>query len=658
MFSLEKTATATLLILGVLICSLMAGRFILERQADVRDHAVQVQSEMVREGLNTLRDLLRLNSELNLAAGADGISDQNRKSLSDAYDFLYVRADALRQMVAKTKGAVKTSDVDAAIVKISALIALGDEALISQAKAATALHTSSTQLMDAASQSIMSFVNAQYLEQADASQRQLEMLNSLTIAALGILAVFALVSCAAVLIVKSQYRLQLKWRQAQRYAKYLARFDPLTKLPNRSGFRQDATAFLNQEHPPLLFICDLDGFKIINDVHGHEVGDAVLRRVAGSIGNVARRFDGVAARLGGDEFAFLLPGPQSSMRTAAICDELIAELNTPKEVARRLLPVSLSIGVAYGAVLPGDNIRDLSALQRAADTALYRAKLGSKNTYAFFDAELAAQAERRSFVETAFAQALENQELSLAYQPQIDLQTDEICGFEVLARWTHRGEFISPGEFIPIAEETGRVLALDLWCFRTALESLARWLAAGGPPVKISSNFAPLHFKTDAIVAQIRDTLQSTGVPPNLVTLEVTESMMIDDLAYTLSILARIRETGVSLALDDFGTGYASLANLQSLDLDYIKIDKSLIDDLDTSAQRRVVLKSLVDMAKGLNKKLIIEGIETESQAQIVRDLTCEIGQGYLFGRPMPEAEAMALLGIDATPQTPVSKTG
>jgi len=247
-------------------------------------------------------------------------------------------------------------------------------------------------------------------------------------------------------------------------------------------------------------------------------------------------------------------------------------------------------------------------------------------------------------LDAALGEAIANEKLTLVYQPQVDLKTQNVCGFEALVRWTHEGEFISPAEFIPIAEANGQILELDLQGFKTALVTLKSWLDAGHAPVKMSTNFAALHFKSPQIVERVQATLQETGVPPELVTLEMTESMLVEDMANTQLILTQLKELGVSLALDDFGTGYSSLANLQTLDLDYVKIDRSLVDGIDQSTRRRDLLGSLVSMTRVLDKRLVIEGVETEAQHEILETFEGGIGQGYLYSRPLAPDDALAFL--------------
>ena len=391
----------------------------------------------------------------------------------------------------------------------------------------------------------------------------------------------------------------------------------------------------------MVFLFDLDDFKLVNDLHGHSAGDAVLLHCADKIRDWAHAQDGVPARLGGDEFAAILPGPLSSMKIAALCEQLLAATSASFEFENVLLSPKMSIGVAATWSLETEQELELPFLQKAADIALYRAKEQGKNTYAFFDGDLAEMAARRREIEIGIDEALENDGFTLAFQPQVEMATGRVRGFEALARWTKDGVAISPGEFIPVAEATGQVVDIDLWGLRKSTYQVASWIRIGRFPVSISANLSPLHFRNDDIVGHVARALADSRLPPHLLTLEITESVLIEDLSKVTIILEKLRQLGVRIALDDFGTGYSSLAYLRRLDVDYIKIDQSFVRDLEQSTETQLILDALVDIAKGLKKMLVVEGIETENQADIVRNLGCDLGQGFLWGRPMPEKEAL-----------------
>jgi len=486
----------------------------------------------------------------------------------------------------------------------------------------------------------MDMFDRQYVLQSKALFAQITVVQKLTLSAIALLCLFGSVAAGVTFLWQRQLQIQSERKEAEDKANFLAFYDGLTGLPNRVQFKTFAEKLMAENEDPIVFLFDLDDFKSVNDLHGHSAGDAVLYHCANNIRDWAEELGGVPARLGGDEFAAILPGSMSSMKIASISERLLTMINTPFEFENILLAPKMSIGVAASWSLEVEGKLSLSSLQKAADVALYRAKEQGKNRYAFFDGDLAEMAARRQEIEIGINDALGGDEFTLAFQPQVDMTSGRVRGFEALARWTKDGAPISPGEFIPIAESTGQVVEIDLWGLRASTKEVASWINDGKQPVSISTNLSPLHFRSDEIVSQVSQALSDSGLPAHLLTLEITESVLIEDLNKVTVILEKLRNLGVRIALDDFGTGYSSLAYLRRLDVDYIKIDQSFVKDLEDSAETQLILDALVDIAKGLDKMLVVEGIETESQARIIRDLGCDMGQGYLWGRPMPTNEA------------------
>ena len=637
---LERISTALCIIAVILAMGGAVSGYLALKYNQVRSQSALIQSQVFLDGLLTVRDLLRVNVELNSLRNKSEVDPETRLRLQDALDYLYVRTESLKTRVEQSDN----TGVDNQLTMLVGLISVGDRALMARGAQLGSLRDQALSLVDAVSQTVMTFVSDQFVRQSETIDRQVEMLDKLAVAAISGMSFFSLMACVAVIFVRSQYRLQIKWRAAEKHAGYLAYFDTLTGLPNRIKFRSEAGRIIKDKPSLLVLLCDLDDFKTINDVHGHAVGDAVLTQVGKRLNRVLLRHDGFAARLGGDEFGAVVPGKMSSMRTAALCEEILREVNARVEYEHVFINPSMSIGVVYSPMVKEHEAKSISALQRAADVALYKSKSNGKNTYAFFDSELAEQVSARKKMEVDLANALEMDDLWLAFQPQIDMQTGGIVGFEALARWTHEGNFVSPGEFIPVAEDTGLILDLDIWCFRKALETLGTWIAMGHAPVKMSTNFSSVHFRSPQVVEQVREIIEQTKIPPQYVTVEVTESMLIEDMGTTTRILDELQSLGVGLALDDFGTGYSSFAYLRKLNLDFIKIDQSFVRDLDETEENQLVIRSLVNIAKGLHKRLVVEGIETEYQAEIIRGLECEVGQGYLFGRPMKSEDAREMI--------------
>lgn len=462
---------------------------------------------------------------------------------------------------------------------------------------------------------------------------------------LGLLGALTVMALIAAVRFEREIVLQRGQVEAEKKIAYLADFDSLTGLAKREHFYKQAASILAETERALVLVNDVDDFKGVNDRFGHDAGDAVLRHVADAMQQLVREHGGIAARLGGDEFALVIPGPVSSMRAGSICESLIAEINKPLTYNNVCLTQKASIGVAIS-----QTDADLEAnapvpsIMKSADLALYQAKREGKNTYAFYDSRLAAQVARRRELEAGISDALENGGFHLNFQPQVDMESSTITGFEALARWSRGDERISPGEFIPVAEDTGQVVDIDLFALKEAVRTMAKWRAEGHTGIKISTNLSALHFRSEDIVMQVQQALEEHDLPGECLTLEVTESVMIESIGKVVRILKKLRDLGVGLALDDFGTGYSSLAYLRTLPIDYIKIDQSFVRDLDRSEETRIVMRALVGLAQGINRKLVVEGIETNAQADVIRELGCDHGQGYLFGKPLPEKEAHTLL--------------
>jgi len=492
------------------------------------------------------------------------------------------------------------------------------------------------------SSQVISTSELQYQVQSRAVRAQTRALDLLIVASTSFLWFFTAVSIIAVFVLRSEIVARIKRREAEEKAKFLAYYDALTGLPNRARFSDSASRLLKENASPTVLLFDLDDFKAVNDFFGHAAGDALLMRVAEVLLRVIDSEGGVCARLGGDEFAAALPGPLSSIKVASICERLISEIRKPFFHETVQLSGKLSIGISQHA--PTSGAPDLSEMQKAADTALYRAKNAGKNTYAFYDAELADLAERRREIENGITEALDKDGFTIVLQPQVSMATGQIYGFESLMRLSINDVAIRPDEFISIAEATGQVVEIDLWGLKTAALKFMQWHRDGLTQARLSCNLSSLHFKSNAIVSQVEEILAETQLDPAFLTLEITESMLLEDIEKVTAILERLRNLGCKIALDDFGTGYSSLSYLRRLSVDIIKIDQSFVRGLNEGSSMRVILEAIVDIAKGLGKSLVVEGIETEDEARIIRALQCEIGQGYLFGRPMGIEDAQARL--------------
>ena len=416
-------------------------------------------------------------------------------------------------------------------------------------------------------------------------------------------------------------------RQAERRIAHMAHSDSLTDLPNRAAFNERLSSTLTSaevEGRSFAILCmDLDGFKGVNDVYGHVVGDLLLCQVADRFRIAAD--DTFVARLGGDEFTIIADISDRS-RIAQLADRLVAAFVDDFDVDGHRLTQATSIGIA---IYPADGA-DAKTLVSNADAALYRAKAEGSGCFQFFD-EMSGLLHERTALQNDLKSAIQHNELRLHYQPQTKMNGD-ITGFEALARWTSpRRGIVSPAEFIPVAEESGLILMLDEWVLREACREAASWLT----PLNIAVNISPVDFRHDDLPKVVHSILLETGLTPRRLELEITEGVLIDDPSRAASILLRLKSLGVRIALDDFGTGYSSLSYLRAFPFDRIKIDRSFISDLDSNHYSTAIVHAVIGLGRSLNIPTLAEGVETQAQHAFLMQEGCDEAQGYLTGRPL-----------------------
>jgi len=489
------------------------------------------------------------------------------------------------------------------------------------------------------------------------------ILSSETTSAIGVLALFATSSrsprpdevrladlCAGIAAVAIQRN------QAESTLTHLAMHDTLTGLPNRALFLDRLTHALAQRpsatrHTAVMFL-DLDRFKVINDALGHDAGDEVLVAVAQRLMSVSRPASTIA-RFGGDEFTVLCEGLASPRDAAAIADRLAAAFSTPLPVGGGELMMSVSIGVA---IVDGETI-SAGALLRDADAAMYRAKERGRNRVEFFDDDMRVLAVARLELEHALQEAVGRGEFSLVYQPEFDLRTGEIVATEALLRWHHptRGG-VPPLDFIPIAEETGAIHELGEWVLTEACLQARRYLehldavgsagagaVIGGPRFTTWANLSVVQLLQPGFVRDVERVLVTTGVPLGAIGLEVTESALMTDQDAAIDVLTALKALGIRLAIDDFGTGYSSLSYLKRLPVDVVKIDRSFVETIVGDARGRAIVHGVVRLAHAVGCQVVAEGVETDAQLHLLRELGCDLGQG--FGLAMPEPATAVLPG-------------
>ncbi|MDX8354445.1 putative bifunctional diguanylate cyclase/phosphodiesterase [Cognatiyoonia sp. IB215182] len=410
-----------------------------------------------------------------------------------------------------------------------------------------------------------------------------------------------------------------------------ARHDPLTGLMNRRAFGtvlEQTADTVRANAPRYIAMLDLDRFKPVNDIHGHAAGDAAIRKVAQRLKAEVGEFAQVG-RLGGDEFAIIFDVGTDVQQVERCARRLIHEVEKPVRFHGTPLHVSCSIGLMQWS----EEISTTEALRRA-DKSLYAAKDGGRARFAWYDAELDQKSHERAQLEVDLTKAIADRAIEAWFQPVVNIETQGLIGFEVLARWTHptRGA-IAPSVFIEIAEDSGQIGNLGLSILRQACEAAASW----DPKLTIAFNVSPLQFHDALLVEQIKQVLDDCGFDAKRLTIEVTESSIIHDFGIARAKLDALKELGVAVALDDFGTGYSSLASLRQLPFDRIKIDRSFVTNIAAEPQNQKIVAGIMALAKGLDLDVTAEGIETKDDLSYLQDLSCSLGQGFLFERAVPE---------------------
>jgi len=435
----------------------------------------------------------------------------------------------------------------------------------------------------------------------------------------------------------------------------LGMYDPVTSLPNRLHFRSEADKLLNQVgkcHSAMLFV-DLDRFKAVNDCLGHARGDQLLVMVANRLRVVVTAELGDAgaprpllARLAGDEFTMFFPKIESVGEVEMLARRIALAISEPFELQGHSIDIGASIGVAISP----DHGTTVEALMRAADLAMYRAKQRGGGQHYLFSDKLAQEHQNRIEIETALTDAVPRGQLKIALQPQINLGTGEVTGAEALIRWDHPRDGIrNPASFIPIAEQTGIIAEIGDWVIAEAASILAGW-QRDGIKRRLAFNVSPRQLDRVDFFSRLRQTFADQHVPLSMVELEFTESAAMQCAESDLAEIAALRSEGASIAIDDFGTGYSNIARLRSMPLDRVKLDPSLIADLDSSEQARVVVQAVIELIKGVDCEVVAEAVETVAQADILRAMGCHTIQGYVFAGPMYQEEYQAwTAGADRT---------
>ena len=425
-------------------------------------------------------------------------------------------------------------------------------------------------------------------------------------------------------------------KKAEEHLQFLASRDVLTGLYNRSALQDQLVRAVHsaaqQSSCLALFFVDLDRFKAINDSMGHAVGDELLQVIALRLRFCLKERDFIV-RFGGDEFIILIEHAPGDEELAAIAKRIVSEMARPCLVRGIDLFITCSVGISR---YPCD-AKDENELLRSADAAMYRAKELGKNMFQFHAEDMSSKVNERNLLENSLRMALKRQQFVLYYQPQYDLTGESFYGCEALIRWHHPElGMVPPASFIPLAEECGMIDAIGEWVIRDACQQIRRWLDVGFDPQQVSVNLSPCQFKQSTLIKIIQSALNDANVPPEKLTLEVTESVIMQEPEQASQLLGELRAMGIKVAIDDFGSGYSSLAYLKLLPLDTLKIDRAFIAPLPADQDSVAIVEAVVAMSRKLKLTVVAEGVETDQQSSLLRHIGCDVAQGYLYNRPLP----------------------
>jgi diguanylate cyclase len=470
----------------------------------------------------------------------------------------------------------------------------------------------------------------------------LDQLYSRLLGYAGLTLAVALGSLAVAYLLVARMRRAVK--NAEAHLDYLAHVDSVTNLPNRHAFNGRlafALSGVDQFGGAVgLLLVDLDNFKIVNDTLGHHAGDKLLTQVAQRLIEGLRSAD-IVCRMGGDEFAIIVESKGDAAESDGVAKKVLAALAAPFTLEDHEIYMTASVGIS----LYPEDAADLQTLTRNADTAMYQAKNKGKNAFEKFHPVMELRAQNRLALEANLRKAIERDEMLLFYQPQVDLRTGRIVGVEALLHW-NRPEIglVNPADFIPVAEESGLIVPIGRWVLHTACRQAADWRKAGLGTINMSVNLSVRQTKDEHLIGDILTELRESGLSPTQLELEITETVLMENVHANVALLDRLRTEGIRLSIDDFGTGYSSMAYLKRFPIDRLKIDRTFVRDIPGNGDDEAITTAIIAMGHSLGLSVVAEGVETEQQLQFLRAAHCDIMQGFYFARPMPADQITAFL--------------
>lgn len=592
-----------------------------------------------RYGYAAMQDMQRLIMITQRALEAGEITPELKKEFSDAADFMYVRADTFRRMVKLER--IQISSGLASIAALDNIVKIADDAVSQDFPDNRALLASLLFADTEATRYVVQFLDKMRVQAETVLKTQSNALHDQKAVVFWLLLGLTLAASIAMFLLRFEVIARHAREAAEERVRFLAYFDPLTGLPNRTQFQDRLAETLQHASPLALVYIDLDEFKLINDTYGHLAGDAVLCHVGRILSTMADKDSGFSARLGGDEFALVVMNDDIS-ELSSFCNRIIAKIDEPFVFEGDMFKVGVSIGLATTTQVASRASITMDMMSRVTDFALYTSKANGRKCFTVYDHVIERLFwERRELLEE-LPHAIEQGDLEVYLQPKVSLPNRTVYGFEALVRWRRNGQLVLPSDFIKIAEDSGLIVEIDRFVLVRSTQLVSDWNAEHGTDFSLSVNLSALNFSSSQIEYCVEQALWDAAMPPRLLTLEITETSEMRDWKQASEILAEIKRLGCKISIDDFGTGFSSLAYLRTMKAQELKIDRSLVAELGESHQARLLLSSVLDIARHLELEVVIEGIETDEQAAIVHAMGGTCGQGFLFGRPLPPAEALA----------------
>lgn len=637
---LDAFATRTgfwIAILGLVLTSAWAGR-VVEQSVQQLERDKQVFSDrQLRNGFVSMSDIKRVLLIVQSAAERDQFTTGARLEFEQALDILFVRTDNFRRVL---RAGETLASAEKAIAALDSIVRISDAALAEGLTDPDTLLRDLVAASEAARRTLVQFLDDMERMQsrvlADQSAAVVAQRNIVQASLVGL----TLVGLAALLLLRREVIARRAREQAEQDVAFLAYYDPLTRLPNRAQFQKRLDEALRSAGPVALILVDLDDFKEINDTYGHAAGDSVLCHVGALLSGQAERLGGFAARLGGDEFAIVCADVDLAALTTvarAVLRDVGAGLNHDGEA----IALGLSLGIATNEQLGAHLAHTVDSLSRVADFALYASKSGGRSRFTVYDQDLEQRfLERRAMIDE-LPTAIENGHLTIFLQPKVRLPMGQPYGFEALVRWQRGGECVPPDVFITVAEDSGLIVELDRYVLMSAAATVSAFNRDSGTAFSVSVNMSAVHFTNHRVVGWIQEALTRSRLPPPLLTVEITETVELRDWNRAQAVMQSIRALGVRIAIDDFGTGYSSLSYLRTTIADELKIDRSMVEQIETSQKARFLLDGVLEMAQNLDLEVVVEGVETQDQADALEAMGAVRAQGYLYGRPIPALEAL-----------------